>query len=96
MFKELRPGAGNTGSSDSVLNLFSWVPSQNTQKITTSGPNPSQNNQKLPHLAQTQVLGPRTWVWARCGKFRLFWDLTQTRGSGPRTMGLGQMWSFLI
>ena len=27
----------------------------------------------VPHLAQTQVLGPKTWVWARCGLCWLFW-----------------------
>ena len=62
--------------------------------MDTFGVNPSQNNRKLPHLAQTQVPGPRSWVWARCGKFLLFWDglqphLSQTHGSGPQNLGLG-------
>ena len=47
--------------------------------VVTFGVNPSQNNRKLPHLAQTQVPGPRSWVWARCGKFLLFWDEKQPK-----------------
>ena len=31
--------------------------------VETFGVNPSQNNPKRPHLAQTQVLGRKTWVW---------------------------------
>ena len=29
------------------------------------------------HDLITQVLGPRTWVWASCGDFLVFWEGTQ-------------------
>ena len=34
----------------------------------------TQNNPKLPHLAQTQVLGPKTWVWQMWWSFLVVLD----------------------
>ena len=36
--------------------------------------NPSKTTNKDHHICQTQVFGPRTWVWARCGHCWLFWE----------------------
>ena len=44
-----------------------------TVDVATINVNTLQNNQQRPHLAQSQVFGPRTWVWARCGHLGLFW-----------------------
>ena len=35
--------------------------------------NPSKTTKKDHHICQIQDFGPRTWVWARCGNFGLFW-----------------------
>ena len=82
LFKGLRPGAGNAGST------FSWVASQNTQndhiwpKPKFLGPEPGFGPDevifgcfggaytKRDHIwPKSNVLGPEPWVWARCGHF---------------------------
>ena len=58
---------------------------KNLRKPLKVNVNPSKTTKKDHHICQTQVFGPRTWVWARCGHF---WGcfgrgLNQTPGFGP-------------
>ena len=49
----------------------SQKPKETNQKVNVY---PSKTTKKDNHICQTQVFGPRTWVWARCGHFWLFWE----------------------
>ena len=46
---------------------------KNLKKPIKVNVNPSKTTKKDHHICQTQDFGPRTWVWARCGNFGLFW-----------------------
>ena len=77
---EARARAPRTGTSSAQLGprlgLFGAREARRTQKPKEThqvNVNPSKTTKKDHHICQTQVFGPRTWVWARCCHFLLFW-----------------------
>ena len=58
---------------------------KNLRKPIKVNGNPSKTTKKDHHICQTQVFGPRTLVWVRCGHFWLFWERFKPRepGFGP-------------
>ena len=59
--------------------------------VVTFGVDPSQTTKKYNIWPKPMVLGPRTWVWARCGNFWLFWEgfTTKKHNIRPKPMVLG-------
>ena len=82
-----------------------WFWAQNHKfgpDVVIFGCDHSQNNQKSSHLAQTDGLGPRTWVWTKSCNFWFFSEGFTPKvitsgpnpGSRPENLGLGPMRSF--
>ena len=73
----LVPGGVKLKTTTSGPNPWFWAQSHGFgPDVVTFGFKSPKTHKNYQHLAQTQVLGPRTWVWARCGTFWVFWEGT--------------------